>query len=742
MTVSALWSNSGIVHLLVDNQVISVTGQTREVLFPGLLAICCAFLIIGCVGTLKKKGPLPLLSFALGLANIHVLALYNDQYLGSSGIACNFMIVTVISVYLVAVRFANMKAGKKALPPEGKVSFSNRISRNHLVVSGILANIVSSSILCGKLLGTATVLFKGQSLWMFTSAAYQVAVAVASFWASDIVHATFFSLLAMLKFVEGYALLSQSSIPEEPLLPFSFMAVLAVLFLALSLIMGLQNVCIGLYTLLFAIYCTTLTLPSGINHHAPQAVNLVIFFASVIHMSLRLYLSKTEFKIPERKGLAEIINYCFQGMGVKPRIVMRHLYSPTLNSRDVDVVGHAFNTLATFSISVHTQSTFILVMASGSMVHLAGLLSLYTGKAAESSAFIFYGVLWVIWGLAKYIALQISVRRFDIAVGIICFLVLNGFLTACMTVLNKAWFINSLLLEALLIFSLLHTLDIVPIQCVVAFSILFGVVSFYCFLVSLVNGTMESPNLPWGKAFLKPRLPQEGCTAHPISAKKVTAIKKIAELMKSGGICVIPVDLGYAVASSCYFPDSVQKVSQLEIESEDNEISVFIAGLSHLRDDKSVLGRRVQGLIDGLWPNPVGFVLPKKGCWLDNLGLANSSSLLGSLKSITLCISDCEVTSQIINLVGPIAIRSLGKSTQALSDLGFPKFPGKVDGILFDGIQENDDTFTVVDCMQLENGIVNIIKEGSVPKTRVTEVLHAVITGGENGTSGEDSVRL
>ncbi|XP_018419748.1 PREDICTED: uncharacterized protein LOC108793333 [Nanorana parkeri] len=612
MTVSSLWSNSGIILLLADNGILSASGQFRETQFPGLVAICCAFLIIGCVGTLQNKGAFPLLSFGLGLANIHVLAMSNDPSLGSSGIACNFMIVTVISIYLVAVRFANMRAGKKALPAEKKVSFPNRISRNHLVVSGILANIVSSSILSGKLLGTVTVLFSGQANWMFTSAAYQVAVSVASFWARDIIHATFFSLLAMLKIVEGYSLLNQPSTSGEQLLPSSFMVVLAVLFFTLSLMMCLQNVCIGLYTLLFAIYCATLTLPSGINHNAAQSVNLVIFFTSVAHMSLRLYLSKTDFRIPERKGLAQMMNSCFRCMKITPRIVMHHPYSPTLNTRDVDVIGHAFNTLATFSLTVQAQGTFILVMASGSMVHMAGLMSLYTGKAAESSAFVFYGVLWVTWGLAEYMALQVPVRAFYIAVGIICFLVLNGFLTMCMTTLNTAWFTNSLFLEVLLIMSLLNTLNIVPSQCVVVFSILFGVVSFYCFLAALVNGTLVAPHLPWGKPLLKPTLPQESCTLCPFPAKKVTSIRKIAELMKSGGICVIPVDLGYAVASSCYFSDSVQKVSKLEMEAEDAEISIFISGFSDLREEKSVLGRRLRGLILGLGPNPVGFVLPRK----------------------------------------------------------------------------------------------------------------------------------
>ncbi|XP_072286785.1 uncharacterized protein [Pyxicephalus adspersus] len=742
MTVSVFWSNSGIVHLLADHKILTNAKQIQETLYPGLLAICCAFLVIGCVGTLQNKGPFPLLSFGLGLANIHVLALYGDKNLGTSAIGCNFMIVTVISLYLVGLRFANIITGKKALPDEKRIDFTERMSRNHLIATGILANMVSSSILCGKLLGTTTILFSGQAYWMFTLVAYQLAVSVASFRASDILHAAFFGLLAMLRIVEGYSLLNQPTTSEERLLPLSFMIVFAVLFFALSVTMCLQNMCIGVYTILFTIYCATLTLPGGIDHKAPQAVSLVIFLISILYMFLRLYLSKADFRIPEGKGLAAFINSGLQAMRLKPRIIIHPLYSPTLKTRDVDVIGHAFSTLASFSMTVQAPSTFILVMATGSMVHIAGLMSLYAGKAPEGRAFIFYGVLWVAWGFAKYIASQVPVRSFYIAIGIICFLVFNGFLTICMSAQNKAWFINSLFLEALLICGLLQALNIVPHQCVAALSIVFGVVSFYCFLAALVNGTLVAPHLPWGEPFLKPIMPLESSTQRPLPAKKVTSIKKIAELMKSGGICVIPVDLGYAVASSSYFLDSIKKLSKLEIETEDNEISIFISGFADLQEEKSVLGRRVQELVKGLWPNPVGFVLPKNGTWMDNLRLINSSSLLGSMKSVTLYMSDCEVTTQIINRVGPIAVRLLSKRTQIMLDVKFQKFPGKVDAILLDEIQKNEYEFTVIDCTMLEKGNVNIIKEGSVPTAQVMDVLHTVITREENCFSTESSARL
>ncbi|XP_063794604.1 uncharacterized protein LOC134949810 [Pseudophryne corroboree] len=532
MTVSALWLNSGIVHLLLDNKILSSSDQFREAIFPGLLAISSAFFVIGCVGTLHKKGPLPLMAFALGLANIHVLAFFNDKTLGPSGIACNFMIVTVISIYLVAMRLLNILKNKTAFQKQISVSSTNCISRNHLIVTGIIANMVSSSVLCGKLIGTTNIFFIGQAHWMFTSAMYQVMVSVASFWACDIFHAIFFSFLAVLRFAEGISLINQPHLSNAPLLPLPFMVVFAILFFALGCIMSLQNLYIGVYMLLFAVYCATLTLPSGISHIAPQAVNLIIFLASIVYMLTRLYVSKTDFKVSQRNSLREIIFSWLRYLRIKPPKITCCYFSANFYLHGVDVIGHAFDTLAAFLITVETHASFILLMVTGGMVYITGLFSLSTGKTCEGSAFIFYGIWWIIWGLMKYVTLCLSVIRFQVAVGIVCFFILNAFLTVCLITLNKAWFIKSLTFEILLINVLLHTLDILPGETTVAFSILFGIVSFYCFLACLLNGTEVAPHLPWGEPFLKQGLPLQGRMLCPLPAQKVTSINTIAVALK------------------------------------------------------------------------------------------------------------------------------------------------------------------------------------------------------------------
>ncbi|KAG9478046.1 hypothetical protein GDO78_013179 [Eleutherodactylus coqui] len=742
MTVSALWSNTGTLQLLVDNKIVSASDQFCEAIFPGLFAISCAFLIIGCVGTLHKQGPLPVISFALGLANIHVLAMCNDRTLGPSGIGCNFMIVTTVSLYLVALRFWNILQKNPGQPVETRVHSKNYLLRNHLIVTGVMANMVSSSVLCGRLIGTARILFFGQAHWMFTSALYQLIVSVASFCASDMLNAAFFSFLSILKFVEGYSVFNQPHLSNDPLLPLPFMVVFAVLFGILACMMSLKNLYFGIYTLLFAAYCASLTLPSGIEHIAPQVINLIIFMASIVYMFLRLYLSKAEFKTSQRHGLMEIMNSCLRFPKIKQRTFLFCSYSDGFRFKEVDAIGHAFNTLAVFAIITETRVAFILVIVVGVMVLIAGLLSASAGKTLEGSTFIFYGIWWITFGMVKYLCLCVSVMVFYSALGNICFIILHGFVTACMITVNKVWFINSLAFEALLITILLKTLAILTWKCTIAFSVIFGVVSFYCFLASILNGTVETPHLPWGEPFLKDPQLKQGDLLCILPAKKISSIKKIVEILNVGGICVIPADEGYVIASVCQFPDSVQKVSKIDIENTDNEMSIFITSIEQLQPIKHLLSKLMLDFIEGLWPNPVGFVLPKIGDWLTGFQLATTSSLSGSSKNVIIYVSDCEVTTQIINQVGPIAVRSLPKGAHTHPSQMFPKLRSKVNGILLDEEHNNDDIFTVVDCTQIKRGIVDFVKVGIIPTTQVMNVLHTVMSRRENGFNTLCSVHL
>ncbi|XP_040261733.1 uncharacterized protein LOC120977724 isoform X3 [Bufo bufo] len=113
-------------------------------------------------------------------------------------------------------------------------------------------------------------------------------------------------------------------------------------------------------------------------------------------------------------------------------------------------------------------------------------------------------------------------------------------------------------------------------------------------------------------------------------------------------------------------------------------------------------------------------VFAQIGDWMDEFQLASFSSVSGSPKKVIMYVSDCDVTSQIIDQVGPIAVRPLPKGVNIHSGQLFPEMLSKVNGILLDEDNNNDNEFTVVDCTEIKMGVIDFIKVGTVPKTQVT----------------------
>ncbi|KAM4663430.1 uncharacterized protein O3C94_011672 [Discoglossus pictus] len=361
MTVSALWGNSGIIHLLIGNGILKSSEELKNAVAPGLAAISMAFFVMGCVGTLHKNGPLSLMAFALGLANIHSFALFYAETLGPSAIACNFLIVTVISVYLVALKFISASTLKATAVHIKTTEYCTKHTMNHLVTTGIIANMMSSFVFGGKLLGVTSILFLGQVPWVWTSGLYQLVVSIISFKLKDMLLAIFFCFKTILKFAEGYALLNQPYQPEERIFPLPFTVVLAILFLVLACAMALRNIWDGLYGMLFVIYCIALCgHSSGITHKVPQAINVAIFFVSIVIAFKKLYASnKTNDKIT---NLNIVMGRAFDKLGLKlgQGIIQSSLDSSTVKNQDAEIIGHAFDAIIAFSITCGGETSAAL----------------------------------------------------------------------------------------------------------------------------------------------------------------------------------------------------------------------------------------------------------------------------------------------------------------------------------------------------------------------------------------------
>ncbi|XP_060105118.1 uncharacterized protein LOC132578983 [Heteronotia binoei] len=747
LTVSVLWCGYGVIQILAGQGVLPSTADLRNAAVPGLVAFSLGLFLIGLVGFLQKEVPLAMIASAISLACAHEIAAFYDADFGSSAVACNYMVVCFIGGYIGLGKCLFFLSQEKiALPGTDlpKKEASKRqgpgggTGSNDLTAFGLILNMLSASVLGCRLLGVTDNLFVGQVPWLWAGGIYQFGTSIFSYRSLDALAATFLGFTSILKFGEGYSLLILRWVPEEPSFPIPFSVAFAVLFTILALFIAIDSLVDGLYLLFYVALCIALACsPRGFLEGGPQGVAVAIFVASTLLTLLHLYNGNARVKMLRGEGvfktLLSHLHVCKLWEG-------NNLHAPYLGYSkyaDAEVLGYACSALASFAITVAAEpnsplTTIVLpwvVVAGGLLKLLCGSVAFSRGRTLESTAFIVYGFMWIIWGTARYGGLYGAARGFQVAVGIVSLMLFNAFLVLCTLFLSISWFIYSLCFELILISFLLDAVGATSTGYDIAVTIIFGLVSFYCFLSALVNHTFESPQLPLGRPIVRLSGFGGGSTkCLHLPARRASSVKQVAEIMKKGGMCGIPTDTVYVLAAACCQPDAVEKAYNTKHQAQDRPMSLWISSLKQLESAKHLFSPVLWDFMDAAWPSPISLVIPR-GEWVDYLGMKDSAKYVGTPQSIAIRIPDCSVTTHLIDLVGPIAVTSAnptGEADTTHHNQVYAKLGDKVDAVLCDGPSPENIASTVVDCTRIESGHLAFFRVGLVPKSQVLQILEQV----------------
>lgn len=550
LTVSSLWSGYGVILILAGQAVLPALGAA---LLPGLATFTLALLLVALVGFLCGEPVLALVAAALSLATAHEVALHCSSSLGPSAVACSHLIVCLLGGYFALGRMLFFLAKGKVLLPgtdlaEKKAQEQGRGSAgstNPFAAPGLLLNMLSASVLGCRLLGVTHTLFLGHVPWLWAAGTYQIGICVLSYRAMDVPMATAFGFTSILKFAAGYSLLYPTWQPEEPSFPTPFLVVFSILFAVLALFLSLQSPVDGLYLLVFVAYCIALACsPRGFFAGGPQGVAVAIFVASALVALIHLYNVRARAKIPVGKGAVRAL------LARSSLLKLREgpdLHAPFLGYSkyaDAEVLAYACSVLASFALTATGDpqaplATIVIpwvVVAGGILKLLGGSVAFARGKTLESSAFILYSVMWIIWGLTRFGGLYSTARSFHAAVGIVAFMLFNSFIVFCSLFLNMAWFFYSLTFMLIAVSFLLDAIHALPTGYDIAATLIFGLVSFYCFLAALSSSTFEGFCFPLGRPMVQLSGVGAGTTkCLHLPARKASSVKRIAGKGKTEG---------------------------------------------------------------------------------------------------------------------------------------------------------------------------------------------------------------
>ncbi|XP_039975020.1 uncharacterized protein si:ch211-153b23.4 isoform X2 [Xiphias gladius] len=727
LTVSALWCGSGLVYILVGQRVLQPT-ELRSSLVPGLAAFTLALLIIGSVALIVKKAVLSLIAFTISLACAHQIAGLSAAGFGQSATAANYLVVCLVGAYFGCGRLLfTITHGKVELPGTGlkrkaDLKTEQNLSCSDAVSVSLAMNLLSASVLACPLLGVVPRLFTGHVPWLWTAGVFQLTMCVLFYRAMDTLAATFYGFTALLKFAEGYsALLSFYSI--QPFSPVPFPVVFSVLFSILALFSCQRSLLEGLYQLFYAAYCIAIAAqPQGFFQGGTQGVQAAIFIVSAGMLLITTFNMVSHTMIPTGQGCFKVLVTRIQGLTLRAHD--KELHTPHLGYSkyaDAEVLGHACSVLAAFAVTatvgdrnpLHVLILPWVVVAGGALQLLCGSVAYARGKTFESTVFILYGMMWTVWGLTRYGGLYGETRSFDLAVGIISFMLFNCLVTAAALFLNVAWFAYTFTFKLILISFLLDAVGVLPYGYDIGVTIIFGLVSFYCFLGHIFNSTFQSPQIPLGRPLVKLRGVGGGADVCPhVPARKATSVQQIAEIMKNGGICGIPTDTVYVLVAACNRPDAVVKAYKVKKQAQDRPMSMWISSIKQLDPVRHLLNPLLLDFMQAAWPSSISMVIPR-GPWMDTFGLGDAAKHIGTQQSIAIRNPDCSVATHLINLVGPIAVTSAnptGEADTTHHNQVYAKLVDKVDGVLCDGPSPENIASTVVDCTKIEEGHIGFFR--------------------------------
>ncbi|NXK85667.1 YRDC protein, partial [Formicarius rufipectus] len=739
LTISAFWCGYGVTFILAGQGALDDAGNLSDTAAPGLATFAVALLLVAVVALPCREPVLATVSAATALASAHDVAARLSPALGSAAVACGYLVACLVGGYFALGRIlCSLTRGKLALPgtdpTKEKAHGQPRAvggSANPFAATGLILNMLAAAVLGCRLLGITSKLSLGQVPWLWTAATYQIGICILSYRAMDVLMATAFGFTSILKFAVGYCLLAPAWQAEEPSLPTPLLVVFSILFAVLALFLALQSPLDGFYLLLYVASCVALAChPRGFFGGGPQGVAVATFGASALMTLIHLYNGKARAKIPTGKGAVKAL--LARSSFLKLREVP-DLHAPYLGYSkyaDAEALAFACSVLASFALTTTEDpqaplATVVIpwvVVAGGILKLLGGSVAFARGKTLESSAFILYAVMWIIWGLARYGGLSGTTRGFHAAVGIVAFMLFNGFIVFCTLFLSITWFFYSLTFMLITLSFFLDAIHALPAGYDLAATLIFGLVSFYCFLSALARSTFEAPHLPTGGPIVQLGGVGAGVTkCLHLPARKASSVKRIADILMSGGTCGIPTDTVYVLVAACNCPEAVEKAHSSKRQAQDRPMSLWISSLKQLEPAKHLFTPLLWDFMEAAWPSPISLVVPR-GEWVDLLGMKDSAKYVGTPRSVAIRIPDCSVTTHLIDLVGPIVVTSAnptGEADTTHHNQVYAKLGDKVDAVLCDGPSPENIASTVVDCTKIDSGSVGFFRVGIVPKSQV-----------------------
>ncbi|XP_078679183.1 uncharacterized protein LOC144914847 [Branchiostoma floridae x Branchiostoma belcheri] len=754
LCLSVLWGSLGSAKILEGLDILPLNAR-KDGLLPGYGVFLFLTLVLGIAAT-RESSIVAWICFLLSLSMVmEIVALFFPA--GRWGAACYQALPVLLGLYyVVGLTVSHCTGNRVSLPGMRKErqdagEGDNEVVKNDILAFGYAMNVIPTCVLALFFVG-ATSAVNQAGPWMALGGLAQLLVSVVSFRREDVFHGAVFSLSSTFWLGITYGFLSTLWGKKEMAPPFLASSILVLIFFIFFLLSFTQTIADVVYNLCFAIL--VLSLPTtGLNSTYLGIASILLLlisfycsFALTLNSALRRTLVPVGRSLLPEESLRGVFSRCrcarhgYESLPSSPTTTPTASndilgYSKYASADTLGFLSNAVTALAVALLSTGDKSLVLpwVIVPGGVIQFVAGTISFSRGKTFESTAFLVYSMMWLLWGSVRYSGVYRGSEGLGVAAGAASFLLFNLFVIFLSVVINKAWLVLSVVFEVVCVLFLLDSLGVQTSQYFeLAVMCVFGAVCVYCSCVHLLNGmcgeevmSLGSPLLTLGRG-RRDRGGEQECVM--ADARKANGVKQIAELLKDGGICGMPTDTVYVLVAACNRPAAVERAYRTKKQAEERPMSIWISQLSQLEPARQEFGPLLWDFMKEVWPSSISLVI-KRGPWLDRFGLGDSARYIGTPESIAIRIPDCTVATHLIDLVGPIAVTSANPSGEADTthhSQVTAKLGDNVDGVLCDGPSPENVASTVVNCTKIDEGDLGFFRVGIVPKATVLGIFESV----------------
>jgi L-threonylcarbamoyladenylate synthase len=202
--------------------------------------------------------------------------------------------------------------------------------------------------------------------------------------------------------------------------------------------------------------------------------------------------------------------------------------------------------------------------------------------------------------------------------------------------------------------------------------------------------------------------------AERLSAADPMSVGRALDVLRAGGLVVMPTDTVYGVGCLAFLPDAVARLYMAKGRPEDKPIPVLLGGAEDFDRVAANLSDTARRLASAFWPGPLTLVVPRHPDLPPEIGPGGTVGVRVPAHS---------VAQELLKAAGPMAVTSAnrsGESPARSAEDAETALADTVDIVLDDGPSPGGQPSTVVD------GTLNpptILRPGPITEADLLEVL-------------------